>query len=150
MILDGKDVLALFKGPSGKNSQRPKISRAKGGWFESLRMCPQQVVILYCFVHHFSYNGPMREVSIFDEILSFETLIDRYSYAKKVYVIVLNQLYEQEGQKGSIGKIIEVDGTKICQAKVWVRMSGLSVWLKEILTIIVIADIMIPKRYLIL
>lgn len=56
----------------------------------------------------------MRESSIIEgQQISLETVADRFSFCQEICMIALDHQFDDEGQIGGVGEIVEIDECKI-------------------------------------
>ena len=76
------------------------------------------LIITYAFVWRFSFEQTMHESSIVNgQIVSSETITDRFSFCREVCTIGLDKEYIAEGLLGGPEKIVEIDECKIGRRK---------------------------------
>ena len=90
-------------------------------FFNSKIGIEKSLVLTYCWANNFDYRQT-REIchSISqneDSRLSQETICDWFSYLREVSLSALDTLYNQTGQIGGPGRIVEIDETKFGKRK---------------------------------
>lgn len=72
------------------------------------------MLITYSFAVNLNFEQTIRESSIVEgQEISSETVSDRFSYCREVCMVALDQKFEDEGQIGGVGEIVEIDECKI-------------------------------------
>lgn len=65
-----------------------------------------------------TFDQSLRECSIIaNEEISFETIVDRFSFCREVCMITFDEVFEEEGKIANDGEIIEIDECKIGRQK---------------------------------
>ena len=94
------------------------FSRLKGTWFENTKITPQKALIIsYCFASKFSYAQTIQESSFGAVQTSSGTVADWFSYCREICLCALDEEYEEKGEIGGVGHIVEIDESKIGKRK---------------------------------
>ncbi len=99
-----------------------ELSGAKNSFFGGTKMgIPKVLVLTYCWVHEYNYR---QTTDICHSILeneearlSSETIADWFSYLREVSAFILEKIYNNSGQIGGPGRIVQLDETKFGKRK---------------------------------
>ncbi|XP_047536550.1 uncharacterized protein LOC125070646 [Vanessa atalanta] len=98
---------------------RAKVSRAKGTWFDNVKMTMSQIFyLMYAYANKWSYSMTIKEDFTDDKhCLSKPTVCDWFKYCRET--VILYQLEKQTffGKIGGPGKIVQIDETKFAKRK---------------------------------
>lgn len=102
-----------------KNKHRHSATVAENTWFERCHTSPMTcILITYCFSVNFTFEQTLRECSVIEgQSLSSETVADRFSFCREVCLLSLDREFDQEGNIGGDGIVVEVDECKIGRRK---------------------------------
>ncbi len=107
-----------------KNTSRKEFeqSGSKNTFFYNSRLgIEKSLVLTYCWANDFTYAQTISNChSILEnetERLSRETICDWYSYLREVSLSALDKLYQEKGQIGGVGRIVEIDESKFGKRK---------------------------------
>ncbi|XP_046971060.1 uncharacterized protein LOC124538102 [Vanessa cardui] len=104
-----------YKGPCrGKN-----VSRAKGTWFENIKVSLTQVFyLMYAYSNKWSYAMAIKEdFNDDDHCLSKATICDWYNYCREAVIIYQLEKQTFKGKIGGPGKIVQIDESKFGKRK---------------------------------
>lgn len=101
------------------NNKTVNISGVKGTIFDKSKMPPQQIMYLaFCFVKKQTYDEAIVNCSLYGSTLSSRTVSNWYSCFREVCLNALETASSNaNGLIGGVGKIVEIDETKVGKRK---------------------------------
>ncbi|KAK2578847.1 hypothetical protein KPH14_012202 [Odynerus spinipes] len=114
-----------------KNKYSHNRTAADNTWLERCHVSVEtSMLITYCFSVHMSFEQTIREPSIISgEMLSKETVSDRFSFCSEVCMVAVDNSFEEDGQLGGDGEIVEIDECKIGRRKYHQERLVKSTWI---------------------
>jgi len=98
-----------YKNKNHLKKKQCRVSALKNTCFEKSHISIQNALILtFCFVKKMSYQFTIEQTSI-----SNNTVANWFSYCREVCMEALDREYEEQGRIGGIGKIVEIDESKV-------------------------------------